>query len=74
LASVSDAQQLWLLLSLSPLRAHPCIFIQLYGVHSARPSAGVKQHNSVNISGAVPGHTGFKWDSELKVHLEAGSQ
>ena len=74
LAFVLDVQQLWPLLSLFPLSAHSGIFSQLYRVYSARSSAGVNQHNSVNISGAVPTHTSFKWASERLVHLEAGSQ
>lgn len=74
LASAFDVQQLWPLLSLFPLSAHAGVFIQLYSAYSARPSAGVNQHNSANISGAVPAHTSFKQASEHLVPLEAGSQ
>lgn len=74
LASGLDVQPVWPLLSLFPLSAHSGVFIQLCGVYSARPSAGVNQHNSANIRGAVPAHTSFKWASELLEHLEAGGQ
>lgn len=73
-ASGLDIQQPWPLLPLFPLSARSGIVIQFCSVHSARPSAGVNEPKSANISRVVPAHTSFKWASERLALLEAGSQ